>query len=190
MKQLTDGTVTLRRYRVKDAREIFEAARASVNEIYPWMEWCHPDYARAESEHWVRICKQAWKEGTAYDFGIFDARTDEFLGGVGLNQFNVQRFCANLGYWVKTSAAGRGTASRATRLVARWGIESLALQRIEIIADVRNVASNRAAQKAGAKQEGVQRNRIRSHGRMCDVVAYSLTPDDLEALNAAIATCG
>ena len=62
---------------------------------------------------------------------------------------------ANLGYWVRSSRAGRGVATTATLLTARFGLQTLALQRIEILAAVGNRASQRVAEKAGAKKEGV-----------------------------------
>jgi len=39
--ELTDGTVTLRRYRSEDTEPIYRAVRESIGEISPWMPWCH-----------------------------------------------------------------------------------------------------------------------------------------------------
>jgi RimJ/RimL family protein N-acetyltransferase len=71
---------------------------------------------------------------------------------------------ANLGYWVRTSETGRGIASKATRLVAQFGFAELGLQRIEILAAVGNVASQRVAEKAGAVRECVARKRLLING--------------------------
>jgi RimJ/RimL family protein N-acetyltransferase len=71
-------------------------------------------------------------------------------------------------------------ATVAALLAASFGFTKLALQRIEIVAAVGNVASQRVAERAGAKREGVLRNRLLLHGRAVDAVMYSLIPADLQ----------
>jgi len=79
---------------------------------------------------------------------------------------------------VRSSRAGRGVATTATLLTARFGLRKLALQRIEILAAVGNKPSQRVAEKAGAKNEGVLRNRLSLRGQPHDAVMYSLIPSD------------
>jgi len=86
---------------------------------------------------------------------------------------------ANLGYWVRTSAAGRGVATRATRLASRFAFEQLGLNRIEIVAAVGNIPSQRVAEKACARREGVLRNRLLINGESLDAVLFSLVPKDV-----------
>lgn len=86
---------------------------------------------------------------------------------------------ANLGYWVRTSAAGRGVATGATRAVARFGFEQIGLKRIEIVAAVNNLSSQRVAEKAGAVREGVLRKRLLIRGESHDAVLFSLVAEDL-----------
>ncbi len=69
-------------------------------------------------------------------------------------------------------------ATRAVRLLARFGFEELGLGRIEIVAAVGNKASQRVAEKAGAHREGVLRRRLCLHDEYHDAVMYSLIPDD------------
>lgn len=175
---LADGHLLLRPYTLGDVDAMYEAASESVGEIYPWMEWCHPGYARDESAVWVVHAVEAFAAAREFNFGIWDAAGTRFLGGCGLNQFNlVQRF-ANLGYWVRSSATRHGVATGATRLLARFAFERLSLKRVEIVVVVGNEASLRVAEKAGAVREGVLRNRLTAHG-VRDAVMYSLVPGDL-----------
>jgi RimJ/RimL family protein N-acetyltransferase len=122
---------------------------------------------------------EKWANREELSFAITDAATGRFLGGCGLNQFHAVHRMANLGYWIRTSAAGRGAASAATVLVARYGLRVVGLQRIEILADVGNLASQRVAEKAGARLEGRLRNRLFHHSQVRDGVLYSLISDDL-----------
>jgi RimJ/RimL family protein N-acetyltransferase len=101
------------------------------------------------------------------------------LGGCGLNDFDPGHRIANLGYWVRTGNTRRGIATASTRLLARFGIESLGLKRIRLVIAVSNVASQRVAEKAGAVREGVMRNGMFVRDIMYDCVLYSIIPDDL-----------
>jgi ribosomal-protein-serine acetyltransferase len=176
--QPLDG-IAIRRYRPADVPVLFAAARESIPDIYPWMEWCHPAYAIEDSAGWVMSRDDAWNGGTDYSFAICDAATGAFLGGVGLNQINRLHRFANLGYWVRTACTGRGIAAAAARLTARFAFDELALSRVEIVVALRNVRSQRVADKARATREGLLRRRLVLHGEPHDAVMYSLIPDDL-----------
>jgi ribosomal-protein-serine acetyltransferase len=177
--ELSDGTIVIRRDCAEDANVIYEAVRESIPEVSKWMSWCHADYEIDETRAFLRLQEEGWASGKEYGFGIFDAGTGAYYGGVGLNHIVEEYRYANLGYWVRTGAAGRGIAARAARLAARFGFEELGLQRVEIVAAVENVGSQRVAEKAGALREGVLRKRIVLYGVTHDAVLYSLVAEDL-----------
>ncbi len=180
--RLVSGQVLLRPYRPDDAADLYAAARESITEVSPWMKWCHPDYAIEESTTWIAQCAERWREGMEYNFVIVDSRDGSFLGGCGLNSLNLVDKVANLGYWVRTSRTRQGIATTATRLLARFGLEDLKLNRIEIIAATSNQASQRIAEKVGATREGILRNRLVVHEKVYDMVIFSFIPHDLEQL--------
>jgi RimJ/RimL family protein N-acetyltransferase len=178
--ELSDGTIMIRPYRAEDVDALYKAVRESINELTRWMpSWCHAGYTIDESRAFIMSRDEARAKEEEYSFGIFDARTLGYMGGVGLNHLVREYLYANLGYWVRTSCAGRGVASRAARLAARFGLEELGLQRIEIVAAVENVGSQRAAEKTGALREGILRKRLLHHGQSVDAVLYSLVAEDL-----------
>ncbi|MBI4220354.1 MAG: GNAT family N-acetyltransferase, partial [Chloroflexi bacterium] len=110
---------------------------------------------------------------------ITDARTGQFLGGCGLNGLDPTNRRANLFYWVRSSATGRGVATAAVKLLARYGFERMELLRIEILVEVGNDASKRVAEKSGARFEGTLRNRLYHQGRVRDSYLFSLILSDL-----------
>jgi len=178
--ELTDGQLVVRFYREDDAPRLFEAVRESIPEVSPWLGWCHVNYSIEESRDFVRSRSQKAQTDEWYSFGIFDRGNGErFLGGVGLNFINRVHQFGNLGYWVRTSATGKGVASRASRLVARFAFEELGLHRIEIVAAVPNIASQRVAEKIGAVREAVLRKRLLIGGESQDAVMFSLVREDL-----------
>jgi RimJ/RimL family protein N-acetyltransferase len=171
--------ISIRPYQLDDAPGLYEAAHESIADMYPWMEWCHPNYSIQDSRSWVPIAVANWASGVGFDFVVCDLDTGCFLGAVGINQINRAHDFANLGYWIRSSATGQGLAPQAVRLCARFGFEELKLQRIEIVVAVGNLRSQRVAEKAGATREGVLRHRLNNGGTWQDAVMFSLLPNDL-----------
>ncbi len=177
---LNNGVVLLRRFRADDAPQVYEAVRESAAQISPWL----PDLGSIQSvddvRTWIAAGPAAWAENRAYDLAIVDAQSGEILGGCGLSQINQRHRFANLYYWVRTSRTGHGIATSAVRLIARFGLENIGLQRIEIIVPVDNAGSARVAQKAGARLEGTLRNRLLLDGAIHDALMFALVPGDLD----------
>jgi ribosomal-protein-serine acetyltransferase len=173
--------ITLRRYEKSFAPLLFEAASASRGgEFSRWMPWCHADYSLAESESFIEQVEENWQKETEFNFAIFDSKTGDFLGGVGLNQPNDQHKFYNLGYWIRISKQNQGTASAATRLLAKAAFEDLPINRLEILAAVENIPSQKAAEKAGALREGILRKRLIIGDRLHDGVMFSFIREDFE----------
>ena len=178
--RFVDGDILVRPLALTDEQPLFEAVRESIAEVSPWLGWCHENYSIEETREFLRWRAEKFQGDEWYSFGVFDRRNGErFLGGVGLNFINRVHQFGNLGYWVRTSAAGKGVASKASRLVARFGFEELGLHRIEILAAVSNIASQRVAEKIGAVREAVLRKRLLIGGAPHDAVMFSLVQEDL-----------
>lgn len=170
MTTLTDGTLTLRSPEAPDAPAVADAARSSYAELGPWMPWASPDYDNDDAMFWIN-------NRTETGFVILDSDSS-VVGTCGLNEFDHLHQRANLGYWVRTSHAGRGIATAATKIVARYGLTELGLQRLEVVMAVENPASRRVAERAGATYEGVLRNRLRLHDVAHDAHSFSITSLD------------
>ncbi len=166
-------TFRIRPYALTDVDDLFAAARESVAEVYPWLPWCHPGLCREEAQAWVEEQVKAFAGGEAFEFVILGA-DGGFVGGCGINLLDRVHQRANLGYWVRTSEAGRGAASAAARAAAAWAFRETDLVRLEILAAVENRPSQRVAEKVGALREGTLRRRLLLHGRHHDAAVYSL----------------
>jgi len=173
--------VRIRCYRAEDTSAFLLAARESVDEVFPWLPWCRADYTRQEAEEWTESRKRLYEQGVEYEFAIVDDE-DRFLGGCGLNQINAANRLANLGYWVRTSETGRGVATRAVRQLADFAFSETELERLEIVCEVGNEASQRVAEKAGAVREGVLHGRLFLHERPHDAIMYAILRSEWRAV--------
>jgi RimJ/RimL family protein N-acetyltransferase len=152
----------------------------SIAELTPWMPWCHPAYRQEETANWIERSIAAWEARTEFNFVIV-ASEGTILGTCGLNRIDHPDGTANLGYWVRMSAAGQGVATRAAELLRTWAFENTSLHRLEIMASAENIGSQRVAEKLGACREGVLRQRMILRGRKHDAVLYSMLRVDDQA---------
>ena len=169
----------IRRYKKKDEDLLYDAARASIPEVFRFLPWCHPDYDRTDARQWLDSVSSNWKEANGYSFAIFSKDEQEFHGGCGINRID-EHPIANLGYWIKTESIGTGIATEATRHLAKFALKVIGLQRLEILMSVENLASKGVAEASGAVYEGMLRNRLMLHGKVHDAYLYSMTPADLK----------
>jgi ribosomal-protein-serine acetyltransferase len=166
--------VVVRLYEPPDARHLWEAVRETADDIAPWMDWAPAAYSIGDAERWIAAQQELAAQGAAYEFGVWDA--GRYLGGCGINKINRLHRFANLGYWTRTSAAGRGVAVAAVAQVAAYGFDVVGLNRLEIVCAVGNVRSQRVAEKCGALREGVLRNRLLLPSGPTDAVMFGLVP--------------
>lgn len=174
---LTDGVVTLRPFRPTDAADVARACDDPVSAH--WLPLPSP-YTLEDGRTYVELTSpRGWAEGTEASFAVVDAATGALLGDVGLKLDRRALGVAEVGYWTAPWARGRGAASRGARLVAEWGLRELGLHRVELLADLDNLPSVRAAESAGFRHEGVARcARPDRHGVPHDMALLSRVAGD------------
>lgn len=178
--------IILKAYEKSFAPMLYEAAVESRAEMGYWLPWCHENYSLQDSEDFIektvknwQNAQDVWRSEMQFGYAIFDAESGKFLGGTGLNRPDKVHKIFNLGYWVRTSAQNRGVASKATRILAKTAFEDLpGLNRIEIVASIENIPSQKAAQKSGATREGILRKRLLIADRAHDAAMFSLVRED------------
>jgi RimJ/RimL family protein N-acetyltransferase len=168
---VNDGVVTLRLWREDDVDAITAACQDP--EIQHWIPMIPRPYRREHALAFVR----GEVEGIGpqqYAIEVDGA----VVGSIGMH-VNRNR-TGHIGYWCAVEARGRGVVTRALALLSRYGFEELGLQRCELITDPDNLASQRVAEKAGYRREGVLRSHLdHPDGRRRDSVMFSLLPGEL-----------
>ncbi len=131
------------------------------------------DVIRAEL---VRPSEAGWRTGTMAHFSIYDASPEQILGTISLRLYRHE--IAEVGYDLLPEGRGRGIATRAVRLVARWAFQDLGVRRLELRTHPDNLASQRVAERAGFTREGIERSSRRLYDARHDCVLFSLLPGD------------
>jgi RimJ/RimL family protein N-acetyltransferase len=163
--RLETDEIRLRLLTEEDVPAIAEACQDP--EIPRWTPVPSP-YTEADAREFIQSAPNAR--------AIVASQTDELLGTIGWRwvEGNVQ-----IGYWIKRDARGRGVATRALRLISGWAIDELGADRVQLIAEPENVASQRVAEKAGFTREAMLRSYLDFKGRRRDAVMFSLLRGEL-----------
>lgn len=171
--------MTLRAWRADDVPVLVECLDGD-EEITRWLELVPQPYDVTAARAWVDEAASYWREATAAPFAITATDSGGVLGGVGFRWVDVTQSIGEIGYWLRREARGSGLTTRAVQLVSTWALTTLDCERLQLRADELNVPSQRVAEKAGFRREGVLRSLQFSvrEGRRIDFVMYSLLPDD------------
>jgi ribosomal-protein-serine acetyltransferase len=169
---MVQSGLRIRPFRDHDAAPFHAVVVESVRELEPWMPWCHDGYTTEEAIAWVTLQSKSFEQRNEYEFLVVD-QSGEIVGACGLNQIDPRNRRANLGYWMRSPATGRGNATSAVRLLVQWAAANTDLQRLEVVVATANAASIRVTEKAGAMREGVLRSRVLLHGLFHDAVIFA-----------------
>lgn len=172
---LTLGGVRLRPWRADDAASV--AAMCDEQEVARWMPLMPHPYTLADGEQWVGDAERKWREEHWANFAAEDAATGRLVASCGL-QVEPQHARGEIGYFVHREWRGRGVGKACVAMLSDWGLDALGLGRIEIRADVRNIASRRTAAGAGYRFEGVLRRAMTVRHERVDDALYALVPGD------------
>ncbi len=143
--------------------------------------WPHTiPYVEEYAWAYFREQEQARLDGEELGFAFADpALPTTVFGGGSLHGIDLREGRAAVGYWLAPPHRGCGIATRATRLMARWGFSVLGLERIELTCGPDNEASQRVAERAGFVREGVLRSHIAFKGGRRDSVVFGLLRTDV-----------
>jgi RimJ/RimL family protein N-acetyltransferase len=136
-------------------------------------------YRPEDARDWARMSAARAGSGRGIEAVIAYADSDAYLGSIGIRRHAIDAGRWNVGYLVAPSARGRGVAARAVRLLAAWGFETLAAERLELLVEPENPPSQRVAEQAGFQREGLLRSYSEIKGERRDVIMYSLLPGEL-----------
>jgi RimJ/RimL family protein N-acetyltransferase len=169
--ELRNADLLLRPWAEGDVDAIVEGCNDP--EIARWIPTIPYPYTREDALSFLRGEAAPGHEAFAIELA------GRVVGGIGMG-VNTHDYRGRMGYWVAEAARGRGTCTRALGLLSRHALEERGLQRLELITDPDNVASQRVAEKVGFRREGVLRAHLRHpDGRIRDSVMFSLLPGEL-----------
>lgn len=174
MELRADG-FKLRPWEAGDAPAVTAACQDP--DIARWIPIIPSPYTEEDARDFLEQSRLNWELGDAYGFALVD-EAGELLGAIGMRMLRFST--GHIGYWVAPGARGRGVATDALKALCRWAIDELGLERLELVTDPENAPSQRVAEKAGFRREGIHRSALEYRdGTRRDSVMFSLLPEEL-----------
>jgi len=164
---LADDLVSLRPWRRSDIATVVEASR---DPYIPKVTTLPAPFTRGAGERWLDRQGARSRSGVGVSLAIAEPSSDEAVGAVVL--MHRGGGVHGLGYWLLSTARGRGLASRAVGLVVGWALAEPAVAELEALVEPWNEASIRVAERAGFTRDRLLRAEISVAGREADVVRY------------------
>lgn len=149
----------------------------------------HPDDVRGFIEDAV----EARAAGTQIPYATVDAATGRVIGSTRLMVINTANRRLEIGWtFLAASRQRSGANTEAKLLMLTHAFETMGMNRVELLTDVRNATSRAAITRIGAKPEGVLRHHmVMRDGWIRDTAVYGITrpewPEVKRGLRARLA---
>lgn len=133
----------------------------------------------------LRARAESVAKGTTAAYCVTDEDSGTALGSIGLHEMDPVVRCARVGYWVLPEARGRGVATRALAVAARWAFTDLELHRLELGHALGHEVSCKVAERCGFRYEGTLRDAMfeaERHDAFRDVHLHARLATDPEPL--------
>ncbi|WP_327303210.1 GNAT family protein [Streptomyces sp. NBC_01298] len=149
----------------------------------------HPDDVRGFIEDAV----EARAQGHQIPYATVDAATGRVIGSTRLMVINTANRRLEIGWtFLAASRQRSGANTEAKLLMLTHAFETMGMNRVELLTDVRNAKSRAAITRIGAQHEGVLRHHmVMRDGWIRDTAVYSITrpewPEVKRGLRARLA---
>lgn len=177
---LTEGQVSLRPLRQRDATAWREVRLRNAEWLTPW-ESTLPgpqDERPATFAAMVRRLRAEAKAGRTLPFAI--TLNDRLVGQVTLGGITWGSLrSAYVGYWIDQAVAGRGIMPTSVAMVCDHAWSGLGLHRIEVNIRPENAPSLRVVEKLGFRSEGLRPRYLHIDGQWRDHVTFALNAEEV-----------
>jgi len=128
----------------------------------------HP-YTRVDAQNWIQISLSNRPE-TNFAIDLFG----EAIGGISFDlKTDVERYSAEVGYWLGETFWGRGICTAALKAATPYALKTYNLKRIFALPFIENIASIHVLEKADYHRECIMRRSAFKDGRFVDQVLYA-----------------
>jgi len=171
--KITFGDYCIRSYQISDLETLVKYANnIKVSQLlrdqFPF------PYTRFDAEAWLM---EAFNQHAETNFAI--ANKQELIGAIGINlQDDVNRFSAEIGYWLGEPFWGKGIVTNAVKIFTNYTFENFDLNRIFANVFEGNIASERVLMKVGYKKEAILKKAVYKEGKFLDQYIYAILKNE------------
>lgn len=137
-----------------------------------WLDWVNRINTDDEAEKFIQRGLDRFAQDGLPWVGIW--QDNAMAGGVLFFPVESRTRSTEIGYWLGQKAAGRGLMTRAIAPLLDFAFDRIEINRVGLIADVRNARSRAVAERVGFTYEGIRRDGWTQDGDYIDVATYSM----------------
>ena len=159
--------------------------RISVEDLHVRVEWMNNPHIYQSMHYEVPVNLEKtlqWYTKNADSSSRFDAVFEEqgqIVAMGGLTGIDPILNKAELYIFVDPDLHSKGTGTRATRLLCRYGFESLGLAKIVLVTNDSNIGAQKVYEKVGFSLEGKMRREAVVNNRFEDRLYYGMFKEEL-----------
>lgn len=168
-----------------DAQDLWFAVNASREALVRWLPWVQFHSDITASMRFAEACALDWDQGRACRFMMRDRESFAPVGVIGLESLVHMHRGAELGYWLRTDAAGKGFMTEAGRAALDFAFGHMGAHRVRIAAATDNHRSLAVIARLGFKFEGIAREAEWCDGRWLSHAVFALLSSDPRAAGKA-----
>lgn len=144
------------------------------NRVYlaEWLDWVNRINTDEDAEKFIQRGLDRFAQDGLPWVGIW--QDNAMAGGVLFFPVEARTRSTEIGYWLGQHAAGHGLMTRAIAPLLNLAFDRVGINRVGLIADVRNTRSRAVAERVGFAYEGVRRDGWTQNGEYIDVATYSM----------------
>lgn len=139
--------VSLRPPDLKMAESLFETIQENFTHLSRFLDFITEDLTVDAEKSYLKMMIQHQAESKGQLFLIY--YEDELIGTIDLHKIDLKNKKAEIGYWMAKGYTGKRIATESVVFICHYAFEILELNKLTIIVDVRNIASNKVAKNAG-----------------------------------------
>ncbi len=141
-----------------DGAEVYEAVRASITDLEPWVPFVNSVSSEEQAEANVREAHAKFLLREELGFHIYHREEGFFIGALTMHptNWNIPKF--ELSFWLHSAHQGQGYITEALAGATNFAFEKLDAKRVEIRCDAANEAARKTAERIDFSLEGILRN--------------------------------
>lgn len=171
--------LTLRLPHPEDVRAVHLAISLSLNELARWMPRALKGQTQRQTRDFIYTQMALFVQDENYSFGMFDKKTDTFVGIIELAPKVRKIPSYELGYWLRSDLANRGFMTEAAHAMTDYAFEKLKANRVFLRCEPDNTPCQKVAEKCGYEREAWLKNDALGVDNVTpvDTLVYGHTPE-------------
>lgn len=167
--------IKLDRIRIENAEELYDILSDPDVAEYDWFE---PIDTLEKAEKFIKHYQGEFEDKEEITWGIFNKIDGKLVGICNLGDFVESSRRGEVGYDIKKSEWNKGYATEAIKMLVKFALCDMNLNRVEAFITPGNDGSVRVLEKCGFIREGLVRERDFMKGELVDGIIMAILKSD------------